>query len=244
MFTLHRKSCEGMTEIANESVDIIVTSPPYKEDDGYSTKLMKDFALHSYRVLKPGSLCFINFGQLAKHKERPFEVAEIFARQFEWIDTIIWVKSNQWTGGHYTPVNSKYRMNSMYEFIFQFSKGIVEIDRLALGVPYMDKGNIYRYGSRNADTGSKQDLRCAGNVWYVSHPTVKGKDTKLHKDMFPDEIPRRCFKLTNLDPNATVLDPFMGSGTTGKVACEMGYKAIGYEVNDKFWNREKDLFEE
>jgi len=243
MYTLHKKSCMGMKEVATDSIDGIVTSPPYKDEDGYSEELMKDLARNCYRVLKNGSSCFVNFGQLASDKGRPFSVANEFAEYFDWIDTIIWVKSNEWMGGHYTPVNSKYRMNNMYEYIFQFAKGKAEIDRLALGIPYLDKTNIKRYGATDTKSGAKKDLRCAGNVWYVSYTTVQSKDQKPHKDMFPEEIPRRCLKLMNLPRGSTILDPFMGSGTTGRAARDMGYKVVGYEINDKYWTKEADLFE-
>ena len=62
MYTLHKKSCMGMKEVATDSIDGIVTSPPYKDEDGYTEELMKDLARNCYRVLKNGSSCFVNFG--------------------------------------------------------------------------------------------------------------------------------------------------------------------------------------
>lgn len=243
MITLHKKSCQVMTELTDSSIDLVVTSPPYKDEDGYSRELISDVSKELYRVMKPATLAFVNFGQLAGAKERPLECAQIFAKEFEWVDTIIWVKSNPYSGGHYTPINSKYRMNNMWEYIFQFSKGKAEIDRLSLGIPYLDKSNIKRYGSFGEDQ-SQQDLRCAGNVWYVSYPTVQSKKQKPHKDMFPEEIPRRCMKLANLAKGSTVLDPFFGSGTTGSVASAMGMNAVGYEINPKFWKKAIDFSHE
>jgi len=237
MITLYKKSCEGMSELKPSTVDLIVTAPPCREEDGYSIKLMRDVARHSYRVLKPGTSCFVSFSQLSGHKDRPFEVANIFAEEFEWIDTIICVKSNPWTGGHFTPINSKYRLNSMYDYLFQFSKGKTEIDRLALGIPYMDKNNIARYGRRDVFDGHKKDIRCAGNVWYIPCPNSR------HKDSFPEDLPRRCIKLAGIDPGSVILDPFMGSGTTGRMAIELGHTAIGYEINEEYWNKKKDMFE-
>lgn len=225
-----------MTEIEDESIDLIVTSPPYKDADGYSATLIGKVAKELYRVMKPNTSLFVNFGQLAGAKSRPLKCATLFESYFEWVDTIIWVKSNPFEGGHYTPINSDYRMNNMWEYIFQFSKGKAKIDRLSLGVPYLDKSNIKRYGTYG-ENQAKQDLRCAGNVWYVGYPTVQKKQQKPHKDMFPDEIPRRCIKLAGLPKGSVILDPFMGSGTTGKVASEMGHNAIGYEINSKFWNK-------
>tara|TARA_B100001778_G_scaffold334967_1_gene349818 strand:+ start:25694 stop:26389 length:696 start_codon:yes stop_codon:yes gene_type:complete len=224
-----------MDEIRDHSVDLVITSPPYKDEDGYSPGLMRSLASELYRVMKPGTLAFVNFGQLASDKGRPFECANELAKKLDWIDTIIWVKSNPFSGGHYTPINSDYRMNNMFEYIFQFSKGKAKIDRLSLGIPYMHKSNVKRYGVFDGDQ-QKQDVRCAGNVWYVGYPTVQSKKQKPHKDMFPEEIPTRCLKLANLPERSLVLDPFMGSGTTARAARKMGMNAVGYEINKKFWD--------
>lgn len=228
-----------MDEIKDLSVDLVITSPPYKEKDGYSPRLIKSVASELYRVMKNGTLAFVNFGHLAGHKGRPFECAKEFANYFEWVDTIIWVKSSEFHGGHFSPINSDYRMNNMFEYIFQFSKGEAKIDRLALGIPYMEKSNIKRYGVFDEEQ-NKQDIRCAGNVWYVGYPTVQSKKQKPHKDMFPEEIPTRCLKLADLPKGSTVLDPFFGSGTTGQAAKKMGMNAVGYEINSQFW--ENDIF--
>lgn len=239
MVTLHKKSCEKMDEVKDSSVDLVITSPPYKDQDGYSARLMRSVAAELYRVMKPGTSAFVNFGHLAGQKSRPLECASQFAEHFEWVDTIIWVKSNPFSGGHYTPINSDYRLNNMWEYIFQFSKGKSKLDRLALGIPYMNKSNIDRYG-RYDENQSKQDLRCAGNVWYISYPTVQSKKQKPHKDMFPEEIPERCIKLSGIEKGSLILDPFIGSGTTAGVASRMGMDAVGYEINDKFWSN--DIF--
>jgi DNA modification methylase len=234
MLELHKKSCEKMDEVRDHSVDLVITSPPYKDEDGYSPRLMRSVASELNRVMKPGTLAFVNFGQLAGDKSRPLQCAAEIGKYLEWVDTIIWVKSNPFNGGHYTPINSDYRMNNMWEYIFQFSKGKAKIDRLSLGIPYMHKSNVSRYGVFD-DQQQKKDIRCAGNVWYVSYPTVQSKKQKPHKDMFPEEIPTRCLKLANLPEGSTVLDPFLGSATTARAARKMKMKTIGYEINPKFW---------
>lgn len=230
-----------MDEIRDHSVDIVITSPPYKDEDGYSPRLIKSVAAELYRVMKPGTLAFVNFGQLAGQKGRPFECARELSNYLEWVDTIIWVKSSQFHGGHFSPINSDYRMNNMFEYIFQFSKGKAKIDRLSIGIPYMEKSNIKRYGVFDEDQ-NKQDIRCAGNVWYVGYPTVQSKKQKPHKDMFPEEIPTRCLKLADLPKGSVVLDPFFGSGTTAAAASKMGMDTIGYEINSQFW--ENEIFDE
>lgn len=240
MFELHKKSCEKMDEIKDLSIDLVISSPPYKDKDGYSPKLIRNVASELNRVMKPGTSAFINFGHLAKEKGRALECAKEFEKYLNWVDTIIWVKSNPFNGGHYTPINSEYMMNNMWEYIFQFSKGKAKIDRLSLGIPYMSKSNIKRYGKFD-DSQNQQDIRCAGNVWYVGYPTIQNKSQKPHKDMFPEEIPIRCIKLSGIEPGSLILDPFMGSGTTARAANSMKMNSVGYEINSKLW---KNIFTE
>ncbi len=201
--------------VNNKVIDLIVTSPPYKKEDGFSYELIKDVSQQCFRVLKDNSLCFINFGHLANHKSRPFKVAMIFEEAgFNWVDTIVWVKN------HYTPVQGDKRLNNLTEFIFMFTKGKgFRLDRLSIGVPYADKSNVGRY--------SDKDLKCGGNVWYIPYETIQRKEQKLHKDRFPIELPLRCINLSNVREGSVVLDPFAGSATTGIACKETGMEFSG-----------------
>jgi site-specific DNA-methyltransferase (adenine-specific) len=212
---------QGMLLLPCESVDLIVTSPPYKEADGYRDALLYNVARHCYRVSKVNSLCFVNFGHLAHYKSRPFEVAMMFQDAgYRWIDTITWVKTQ------YSPIQGEKRLNNVTEFVFQFAKGLdYELNRLSIGVPYTDKSNVGRY--------SDVDLRCGGNVWVIPYETIQRKEQKLHPNRFPLELPRRCIELANIPAGAVVLDPFMGSGTTAVVAKMMEKQFIGFDVDPK-----------
>jgi site-specific DNA-methyltransferase (adenine-specific) len=221
---IHNIDCRfGMLDIDSDSIDLVVTSPPYKAEDGYDCGLMMSVAHQSYRILKPNSLCFVNFGHLAKFKSRPFNVARYFEQQgFEWIDTITWIKKQ------YTPLQGDKRLNNLTEFIFMFAKGSdYHLDRLAIGIPYDDKSNVGRY----ADI----DLHCGGNVFIMGYETIQRKEQKLHKDRFPVELPDKCIKLANLPKGSVVLDPFCGSGTTAVAAVQNGMQYVGFEVNEKNW---------
>lgn len=202
-----------MRGLASDSVDLIVTSPPYKDKDGYSETMMLECLREMFRVLKPNSLAFINFGHLAEDKLRPFRVAFLAESVgFKLNETIVWVKN------HYRPLQGAKRLNNLSEFVFMFYKGMMpEIDRLAIGVPYKDKSNAKRW------KGAKGlDLRCGGNVWNIPYETIRSKSEKLHNDRFPVELPARCIKLSNIPAGALVLDPFAGSGTTGVAAVRLG----------------------
>lgn len=213
---------EGLCRLPDSSIDLIVTSPPYKKQDGFSLNLMKDVAHGCYRVAKQNTLCFINFGHLAYTKNRPFEVANRFVQAgFNWVDTITWVKTQ------FSPVQGEKRLNNVTEFIFMFSKGVdYTLNRLAIGVPYADKSNVGRY--------SDVDMRCGGNIWIMPYETIQRKEQKSHPDRFPLELPLRCIRLANIPSGAVVLDPFMGSGTTAVAAVQEGKQFLGFELNEDY----------
>jgi site-specific DNA-methyltransferase (adenine-specific) len=204
----------------SNSVDLIVTSPPYKDEDGWTEDLIYQASLGWQRVLKPGGLLFLNFGHLAEDKFRPFKTAEIIMSHgvFKLNETITWVKN------HYRPIQGSKRLNNLSEFIFLFYKDeMPDLDRLAIGVPYADKSNAKRFAGG-------RDLKCGGNVWYINYETITDSSQKLHNDRFPLELPERCIKLSGLK-RGLVLDPFSGSGTTCFAAKKLGFEFIGIEQN-------------
>ena len=209
--------------LPDESIDLVVTSPPYKDSDGYTDKLMEEVFQRLYRVQKNDTLFFLNFGHLADFKDRPFKVLDIALKcGYNLNDVIIWVKN------HYRPIQGKKRVNNLFEYIFLLYKGkMPDLDRLSIGVPYKDKSNIGRF--------TDIDLKCGGNVWYINYETIQSREQKLHNDRFPIELPERCIKLSGIKEESWVLDPFSGSGTTG-VACQMlGMNYFGFEIDKEHY---------
>ena len=216
---IHLGNClDLLREIDSESADICVTSPPYKDEDGYSAFLMFHCFAQIFRILKPNSLFFLNFGHLAEFKSRPFEVClATTSLEFKLNDTITWIKTQ------FSPIQGNKRLNNVTEFIFLLYKGnMPNLDRLSIGVEYQDKSNIGRY--------SDKDLRCGGNVWKFGYETIQSKTQKLHNDRFPLELPRRCIKLSGLK-KGLLIEPFCGSGTSCLAAKELGLDYIGIEIN-------------
>ncbi len=215
---IHLGDCErGLKALKNESVDCIITSPPYKNCDNYSQALIYEVFNECFRVMALHGLCFVNFGHLVEDKLRPFRLALLLSSiGFEFRETFVWVKN------HYRPIQGERRVNNLTEFIFMFSKGVMpKLDRLSIGIPYTDKSNVGRY----ADS----DLKCAGNVWNIPYDTITSSDQKLHNDRFPLGLPTRCLKLAKL-PNM-VLDPFSGSGTTALACKQLGCNFVGWEID-------------
>lgn len=207
----------GEADWIYRSVDLVVTSPPYKSGkDGYDEQTMRRAFLECHFAMKSNALMFVNMGYLQEDFHRPFRTAALIEEiGFQPRETFIWIKN------HYKPLGGKKRVNNLYEFIFMFSKGNdFELDRLAVGVPYKDKSNVKRFANG-------RDLRCAGNVWHIDYPTIQRSKDKIHHDMFPVELPERCIKLAGLK-NGLVFDPFTGSSTTGVAALKTGNNYLVY----------------
>lgn len=236
---------ELLKEVGDGSVEVEICSPPYNQDIKYSEykdNLTEEEYLiwmgkvfeELYRVLDKDGHFFLQLGGTCKDPLKPFRVLERAQRLgFHLQNQIIWVKSiamGDRTHGHFKPVNSKRYLNHLYEYIFHLTKdGAQELDRLALGVPYMDKTNIDRLG------GVKRDLRCRGNLWFLPYETVA--QAKDHPAAFPLEIPLWCLELSG--KKGLVLDPFCGSGTTLMAADQLGNESIGMDLDQSY----KEIYE-
>ncbi len=236
--TVYFKSSEDMSELEDESIDVIITSPPYNRGKAYSSDngeihndKMEDADYYSfltsiwsecYRVTKKSALLFLNIGDSAGDQGKSENVANT-AENASWkrIQDIIWIKS--FLGkGHYTPSGGNRRLNNLWEHIFLFAKNIKEykINPKAIGIPYADKSNVGRY--------SDIDLRDRGNVWLIPYiKTTGARIKKGHEAPFPIGLPYRCIKMV---PNVkTVLDPFGGTCSTLSACLKLGIRGYAYE---------------
>jgi site-specific DNA-methyltransferase (adenine-specific) len=155
------------------------------------------------------------------------------AERFVLQNHIIWVKSVAIAGrthGHFKPINSKRYLNHTWEHLLHLTKaGETPVDRLAVGVPFQDKSNIRRFGH-------EEDLRCAGNVWFVPYDTIQDRQRERgsHPATFPVELARRCLRLHGAGEGALVLDPFLGTGTTLVAARALGITGVGIESDASY----------
>ncbi|HUW89686.1 MAG TPA: site-specific DNA-methyltransferase, partial [Candidatus Nanopelagicaceae bacterium] len=206
--TVFFKSAEYMSELEDESIDVVITSPPYNRGKTYSSDFgefhndkMVDAEYYAflttiwsecYRVAKRSALFFLNIGDSAGDQGKSEKVAKS-AENASWkrIQDIIWVKS--FLGkGHYTPSGGNQRLNNLWEHIFLFARNTKEykIDSKAIGMPYTDKSNIGRY--------SDTDLRDPGNVWLIPYVKTTGATIKKgHEAPFPIGLPYKCFCIWN-----------------------------------------------
>ena len=253
--SLFLKDCiTGMNDVlAKESVDVIVTSPPYNigiNYQKYNDNLPKEKyiqwienigAVIKY-VLKPTGSFFLNIGNKPTEPLLPFEVALCLGRQFKLQNVIHWIKSiaiskddiseysnayGDITVGHFKPIVSKKFLNDCHEYIFHFTNnGNTSIDKLAIGVPYQDKTNIGRWKS------AKYDIRDRGNTWFIPYQTIRKFDERPHPSSFPTRLPEMCIKLHG---NAKlIVDPFVGIGSSAIASMKLNKLFIGFDINKSY----------
>ena len=212
---------EVMKDIPDNSINLIVTSPPYNkhsanrkcgEKDSWKKaninygvfkddmpeeeyqEWQKKVLRECIRILKPNGSIFYN------HKPRIINHKVIFPHK--WLDEfiirqmIIWNRKN-------SPVLEPIRFMPTVEYIFWITK------------------------KQNTPKFNKEAFKYK-EVWEIP-PSVNPK----HPATFPEELVKRCI-LATTDKNNIVLDPFIGSGTTGVVAKKLGRRFIGIEINPEY----------
>jgi site-specific DNA-methyltransferase (adenine-specific) len=240
-----------MALLPDESVDLVVTSPPYNLGIGYGKysdrqdrrlylQWCREWAGEVRRVLKPNGSFFLNIGAAPSNPMLPHEIVLQLRETFVLQNTIHWIKSitiedrhgGLQSHGHFKPISSKRFLNDGHEYIFHFTKSDrVEIDRLALGVPYQDKSNISRWRHTRGS-----DLRCRGNTWFIPYETIQSRDQERpHPATFPVKLAEWCIKLHGASRVQTMLDPFLGIGNSAVAAQRCGVKNfIGFEIDETY----------
>lgn len=251
-FDLHLGDClDGMSRLAEGSIDLIVTSPPYnlgiaygkysdREERGRYLDWCERWAAAARRVLPSDGSLFLNVGAAPSSPWLPYELVMRLQKIFELQNSIHWIKAitieddsgGATSRGHFKPINSPRYLNDCHEFVFHLTpEGRTPIDRLALGVPYQDKSNIARWGH----TGGR-DKRCRGNTWFVPYQTIKNRaKERPHPATFPVQLAVNCIKLHGVERVQTMLDPFLGIGNSAVAARECGVpKFIGFEIDEEY----------
>jgi len=233
-----------MPEVSDESMALVVTSPPYYaiKDYGPRAQIGRGQSLHEYltdlyrvwaechRTLVPGGRLCINIGdqfaraaEFGRYKVIPLH-SEITAQGeqigFDYMGAIIWRKKTtlETSGGAVVMGSFPYPPNGIveldYEFILIFKKP----------------------GSRAIPREEREKAKLSREEWktcFSGHWAFGGARQVEHQAMFPVELPRRLVRMFTV-PGDTVLDPFLGSGTTAQAALALGRSAVGYEINPDF----------
>lgn len=233
--TIIASSCENMKDIPNNSLHLMITSPPYNVSKEYDNdlslneylNLLKNCFTETYRVLVDGGRACINIANIGRKPYIPLSdyVSKIMIEiGFNMRGEIIWNKSagagisTAW-GSFQSASNPILR--DVHEYILIFSKGSYKRER-DKEEKELRKDNITK----------EEFIEWTKSVWTMNTESAKRIG---HPAPFPEELPNRLIKLFSFT-NDIVLDPFMGSGTTAIAAIKNNRNFVGYEINKEYIN--------
>jgi len=255
---IHFEAAKDLQCIADESVDLIVTSPPYpmiemwddimgkqnpaiqkalKNSEGMTAfelmhKKLDETWKACYRVLKEGGIACVNIGDATRTLNGNFALYPNHARViqsfmkagFQCLPHIIWQKPtnapNKFMGSGMLPPNAYVTLG--HEFILIFRKGNKRTFKAS------EKANrqrsAYFWEERN---------RWFTDIWNIKGTSQKltDKKTRQRSGAFPFEIPYRLINMFSVQGD-TVLDPFVGTGTTSLAAMAAGRDSVGFEIDE------------
>ena len=221
-------SAENMKEIPNNSVQLMITSPPYNVSKEYDEdlslkqylKLLENSFKETYRVLVNGGRACINVANLGRKPYIPLSdyISKIMSDiGFNMRGEIIWNKaasaspSTAW-GSWMSASNPTLR--DIHEYILIFSKGDYKLEL---------KG-------RKNTILKEQFIEWTKSIWTMNAESARRIG---HPAPFPEELPYRLIQLYSYQDDV-ILDPFMGSGTTAVSALKSGRKYVGYDISQDY----------
>jgi len=254
-FVFHHKSSSKMGEVSDEEVDLLFTSPPYWNKRQYTkdggignesdpNEYVENLTVHfddCSRVLNPSGSFFLVIGDTFQDGNLlniPHRVV-LKLQDHGWMlrNTIIWSKTNP------KPQSSKSNLTPTYEFIFHLVKGLdykyrhtlaplKHTTRPSHAPRHRDLGEstkktypyIPREGKNMGDWWSEEVVRSAVVNQFTNGSSIE------HPAPFPEAIVTLPI-LQTTDEGDLVVDPFMGTGTTGKVANKYGRRFVGYDTH-------------
>lgn len=227
-YQLYSQSSESMNQLADRSVHLMVTSPPYnvgkQYDDDLSVQqhidLISEVLKETYRVLVDGGRACVNVANIGRKPYIPIHAYVIESAAsvgFSMRGEIVWQKgmngaSTAW-GSWLSPSNPTLR--DTHEYILVFQKGKFGRKPADGRQPTIEKGDF---------------LEWTKSVW--EFPPTSAKRAR-HPAPFPIELPRRLIKLYSFS-GEVVLDPFMGTGNAAIAALDNERRFVGYDINPAY----------
>lgn len=243
---------EVIANIPDSSIDLVLTSPPYDDMRTYGERYngfnFKEIAISLKRVLREGGTIVWNVGdQVVNGSEtgNSFRQALFFMDvcNLNLHDTMIWQKSN-----FSNPSSNRYHQT--FEYVFILTKGKIKTFN-----PIKDRPNVYanKMGNYGKNTVTQKDgnkkirprkvnteFGMRHNVWSMPTAGQDGTAKKYgHPAMFSEQFAADHI-LSWSNPDDIVLDPFLGSGTTGAMALKTGRKFIGIEQEVEYFEIAKN----
>lgn len=246
--TLYNGDClKLLKRLPDESVDLIVTSPPYCMGKAYEDphddietfkKQHRSIFNDLYRILKPkGSICW----QVGYHVSDKcvipldFTIYDMFTSLSKELEYPLILRNRIiWTFGH--GLNSTKRFSGRHETILWFTKGEQSIFNLdAVRVPQKYPGKKHYKGPHIGELSGNPIGKNPSDVWDIPNVKAQHVEKTDHPCQFPVAIPQRLIKALTPE-NGLVLDPFMGSGTTGVAALIEGRRFVGSELQKNYYD--------
>lgn len=242
----HGDCLEEMKSIPSGSVDMILTSPPYDDLRKYNGSLLwsvsiwESIILELYRVTKDGGIVVwvcqdkcVNGGESMTSFKQALHFGSV---GFKLYDTMIWNKPSP-----QAPTESRYY--DVFEYMFIFSKGKPKTLNLLCDRKNKSFGSVSSKETRSCRedrkmTGEKRTVAEYSrrfNVWEIS----RGRNKTSHPAVFPQQL-ANDHVLSWSNKGDVVLDPFMGSGTTGIACKELERSFIGIEKDNEYFNMSKN----
>ena len=248
MTGIYKEDCrELMKRMEPNSVDLVVTSPPYDDlreynnSSSWNMEVFKDIANGLYRVMKDGGVVVWVVNDCTKDGSESlnsFREALYFNEiGFNLNDTMIWNKPNP------LPQVKQPRYTQCFEYMFVFSKGVpktfnpIQIKTKSSG--QVRNGPIRQISKGQAVRKTKSitinEYMTDYNVWDI---TISQNKTD-HPAVYPIELVKKHI-LSWSNPGDLVFDPFLGSGTTGIAAKQLDREFVGTEIDDQYFEIAKE----
>jgi len=249
-YQLHQQDCLAwMATQPDDSIDIIVSSPPYNIGLNYNTYGDKMTAQQylawqqqiwseACRILRPTGHLFLNISPTRRDPLLPYRVADSVSWTIQ--NSIVWSKCIEIDGhvrGHGVVTASKKYLPNGHEMVFHFTEsGQTEIDIAASSVPYQPAW------AADNERRTGRNWKPTVNNWHIPYETTgymgadakEVKGDKGHPAIFPRELVRHCLRVAGIQPEQRVYDPFAGTGTTLAVSQEFGAVGIGTEIDPDY----------
>lgn len=242
---------EFLRQQPDESVDLVITSPPYcmnrayenPEDDVNTFKEKHEIIFEElYRVVKPGgSICWQVGYHVSKSCVIPldFIIYEIFSRLSKTKKYPLILRNRIiWTFGH--GLNSTNRFSGRHEVILWFTKGNGKVFNLdVVRVPQKYPGKKYYKGPHKGEYSGNPLGKNPSDVWDIPNVKANHVEKTAHPCQFPVAIPRRLIKALS-NPGDVVLDMFLGSGSTAVASILEKRYFIGAEIQPSYFEIAKE----
>ncbi|MCL4257205.1 MAG: site-specific DNA-methyltransferase [Anaerolineales bacterium] len=249
-----------LKDIESESIDLIFTSPPYADSrkNTYGGVTPNNYvawflpiASELHRIIKPNGTFVLNIKERVSEGERHVYVIDLILKLREqgwlWTEEFIWHKKNSHPG------KWPNRFRDAWERLLQFNKSkqfnmyqeevMVPIgswakhrlNNLSNTDKVRDPSRVGSGFGKNVSNWVGRDKVYPTNVLHLATET----GNKSHSAVFPETLPEWFIKLFTKEGD-WVLDPFMGSGTTNKVAQRLGRSSIGIEIQSQYFDIAKE----